>query len=240
MTVLIVALSLGVALSIAPSIWGLLEVSRIPETAWAAIGRRKSNWVIVFALGIWAWFVGVVGAIVYLTKVRPALRSVLAERGEPLTPLKPALWVAGVLVAGLALVGAWLYVTAENHDETIPPRLAESANSVCRDAHAEHDALSELPGSATFEERAQRVERTLAIFERMVGRLRALDEGNRNATYDTWLDHWDEYISAGPAYADAIRTGDPSIYEPAGNEGDAPAVAFNTMAKENGIDACVF
>jgi hypothetical protein len=240
LTALALTIALGIALFTAPSIWGLYDISRTPETAWDAIGRRKSNWTVVFGVGVWFQVLGLAGCAVYLMKVRPALRAALVERGESLSAPRPPVWVAVVLLAGISMATGWLIVTAQRDAEPVPPGVVERANEVCTDAHAELAELPELPDSPTYEQRARAVERGLAVFEATVARLRALIARGRNSTYDEWLDRWDELNGAGAAYADAIRTGDRSVYEPAGDAADGPATAVASMASTHGMNACVF
>ncbi|MPZ93143.1 MAG: DUF2516 family protein [Actinobacteria bacterium] len=240
---LVVVLSGITALVVGPSIWGLVDVSRTPDSAWNAIGRKKRNWIVAFAVGIWAWFIGLPAAILYLRNVRPDLKEAMDANevapGPGTARSKRALVVVGVLVGALWVFGMWAYLT-HGQDEFFNPELAAQANAICADAKAELGELPPLPDSPTFEERARTVERTIPIYEGMVDRLRALAGRGENATFDEWLNDWHEFIQVGPNYADAIRTGDPAVFEPAGNAGDEPASAINDVARANQMRACVF
>ena len=230
-------------LVVGPAIWGLVDASRYSEAAWAATGRKKSHWIAAFAIGIWAWFVGIPAAILYLRQVRPELQKAapeILETGASKSPRSRRVWViGGIVVGGLWLFGAWAYVTHGN-DEFFHPKLAREATSVCTDAKSALANLPPLPDSPTFDQRAESVERSATILETMVANLRSLEVPGENDAYDEWLDHWREFIDAGRSYADAIRTGDPAVYEPAGNAGDRPATEVNTIARANDMEACVF
>lgn len=88
--------------------------------------------------------------------------------------------------------------------------------------------------------RLRSVERTSAILKALVARLRTLAQPGENDTYDQWIEDWHEFLQVGVNYAHALRTGDPAVFEPAGNAGDEPATAINNVAQANEIPACVF
>ena len=240
---LVLVLAALTALVVGPSIWGLVDVSRTPDAAWAATGRKKGTWIAVFAIGLWMWFVGIPTAILYLGKVRPELRRISAAQGATLARTSlgsKRLWVVVALVLSpLWLLGTWAYVT-HGHEEFFDKTLAERANAVCADAKDEQDGLPSLPNSPTFDERADAVERTIPIYKEMLGRLRALEAPGENTAYDEWLRHWRKFIEVGVTYADAIRTEDPAVFEPAGNAGDEPATEMNSIARANDMHACFF
>ena len=229
------------ALTIGPSIWGLVDVSRYPEGTWEAVGRKKKNWVIAFAIGTWAWFVGIPAAIMYLRKVRPQLQHAATEVPETIKPAwSRRRWtMTGTLIAGLWLAGGWAYLT-HGHDEFFDDALTQEAIVVCADAKAALEDVPPLGDAPSFDDRADRVQRSLPIYEDMVTRLRSLRAPDENEAFDHWLQHWRDYLDTGRAYADAIRTGDPDIYEPAGNAGDRPATEMNSIARVNNMDACIF
>ncbi len=113
--VLVLAVAAGAVLAYGPGIWCLVDVSRTPDWAWASTGRSKAGWVAVFVIGILLWFVGIIGAIVYLSTIRPHLQRATrdgAARGltVPASDSKVAWIVVGVLGA-LWVVGLWTYVT---------------------------------------------------------------------------------------------------------------------------------
>lgn len=94
---------------------------------------------------------------------------------------------------------------------------------------------------ASFDERADRVDRGTARLEEMVEKLRAIPVAAEDrAAVANWLGIWDEFLAVGPRYAAAIRTGNPELYEPIGNEGDRPITAINEFARANGLDQCAF
>lgn len=101
------------ALVFGPSIWGLIDVSRIPDSAWATTEHKKSSWTAVFAVGTWLWIVGLPAAILYLRTVRPELHAAMAAAGTPPPPpLRSNRTV--VVVAGsfavLWMLGLWAYL----------------------------------------------------------------------------------------------------------------------------------
>ena len=120
------------------------------------------------------------------------------------------------------------------------PSLAARADAICKDAQGELAKLPALPTSPTFEDRAHVVEVRIPIFATMVEHLRKLAEPGASAAYDEWMRYWNEFLPVGSVFADALRTGDPSLYEPAGNLGDEPAIGFNSIARANGMTDCVF
>lgn len=239
---LVAVLTVVTALIIGPSIWGLIDVSRTPDAAWHSIGRKKGNWIVAFAIGIWAWFVGWPAAILYLRNVRPKLKEAMAQASLPsrgTARSNRVLIGVGILLAALWIFGMWAYLT-HDHEEFFDSDLAPRANSLCVDAQDELAALPSLPDSPTFEERARSVERTSRIFEGLVTDLRTLAPPGDNSSYDQWIEDWHEFVQVGVDYADAIRTGDPGVFEPAGNAGDEPATAINDVARANDMPACVF
>ena len=198
--------------------------------------------------------------VIWLTRRTPPARPQPPYRYSPppsyapyptYVPYRPATrssatkwWVIfgltlGAVVVGVYVLGFWLYLTHE-HDQFFDPDLAARAEAVCRDAQEERASLPTLPPSPTFEERAQSVERSTVVFERMVERLRRLSPPGENEGFDRWIAAWEEFLSIGQPYADALRTGDEDVYVPAGNRGDRPASEFNTIARANGMDDCVF
>jgi hypothetical protein len=139
----------------------------------------------------------------------------------------------------VAAAGFWVYAT-HTHAEFFDSKLASRANGVCADTHANLGSPPPLPPSPTFEDRARRVELLTESMREMIGDLRSLAEPGANDTLDRWLETWREFMTAGETYADAIRTGEPSVYEPAGNVADPLAIELNEIARANGMDACVF
>ncbi|HEV2755579.1 MAG TPA: hypothetical protein VG318_07355 [Actinomycetota bacterium] len=84
------------------------------------------------------------------------------------------------------------------------------------------------------------MEQLTAIYAGALEELRGLKEPGQDEAYDEWLAAWQEYVDLGPRFADALRTGDPEVYEAVGDEGDEPARTMNAIARENEMNACVF
>jgi hypothetical protein len=144
-------------------------------------------------------------------------------------------WVG--LASLLFAAGLWAYAVHQ-HDEFFDSALASKANSICFSTKAELRTVSPLPPSPSFEERARQVERLNESFTRMVRQLRSLGQPGANATFDGWLDDWHEFIAVGANYAEAIRSGDPAICEPAGNRGGP--IELNRIARANNMTDCIF
>ena len=159
--------------------------------------------------------------------VRPPSRAFLVK------------WLTVGFASFVIAAGFWAYAT-HTHEEFLDSELASRANNVCADTHANLGTPPPLPPSPSFEDRARRVELLLGELREMVGDLRPLKAPGANDTFDRWLETWGEFVAAGEAYADAIRTADPSVYQPAGNVADPLAIELNKIARANGMDACVF
>ncbi len=146
--------------------------------------------------------------------------------------------ILGVAVPLILVTANCTYFT-HTHDEFFDARLAREANEICAETK---DELGEPPTyvGGDFERRAQKVEELADSLQAMTARLRALVPPGENEAFDRWIAHLDEMIALGRVYARAIRTGDPSIYEPAGNLGDAPARRVNQMARANRMPDCIF
>ncbi len=117
--------------------------------------------------------------------------------------------------------------------------LARRADATCARGKADIARLAPAPPSASFEERAQRVEQGADALDRVVGALRALAPAGQDAAFDHYVTTWQQFNVVGRQYATAIRTGDPSVYQPAGNRGDAMTVELNRIAKANGLSSCL-
>jgi hypothetical protein len=61
-------------------VWALLDAARRPEWAWALAGRRRVVWMALILFGAMTVLVGLVVAVVYLVRVRPAIAA--AEEGR--------------------------------------------------------------------------------------------------------------------------------------------------------------
>jgi hypothetical protein len=87
---------------------------------------------------------------------------------------------------------------------------------------------------------AAKIERVAAKLEAAVEELRALPHAAANTSrIESWLAEFDAYIEAGRHYADALRTGDESVYTKADDEGVEPLKAISHFARANHIDACI-
>jgi hypothetical protein len=144
------------------------------------------------------------------------------------------------LVAVTLLASACIEVTPRQHSSArfSDPTLAERADAICAATNDELASRPPLSSSPSFEERAQRVEGLADTYERMAEELRALEPAGRDAGFDRYLTTWESFIAAGRRYADAIRTGDPRVYQPAGNQADAPNRELDEIARVNGMTAC--
>jgi hypothetical protein len=127
--------------ALAPAVWGLIDVTRTPEATWVGAGRSKARWIVVFALGLWAWFVGLIALVVYLRRVRPRLREAQTAAGLTFPPaVTPRLKRVVIGLTGgyvvLSALGLWAYAT-HPHEEPFDPALARQANSICASTQAE-------------------------------------------------------------------------------------------------------
>lgn len=90
------------------------------------------------------------------------------------------------------------------------------------------------------QETAKQVDEVADSLERVVADLRALDVRAQDADeVATWFGHFDDYIEAGRRYAEALRTGDESLYSKVDDEGVAPLQAISRFARGNHIDSCI-
>ena len=76
-------------LTLAVDLWALIDAAIRPAAAYEAAGKRtKTFWIAILAVATacaWIGFfglIGLVGSIVYLVDVRPALREVGGGRGS--------------------------------------------------------------------------------------------------------------------------------------------------------------
>jgi hypothetical protein len=153
--------------------------------------------------------------------------------------LKALLVLAGCLVVAGIVWGSWLYSNRGQFDGVIGDEaFVEEANRICESAAEQ--GPEPAGDDASMAERAGTVEEGATVFGDMVQRLRALPVAREDQKeVEDWLDRWEELITVGHRYADAIRAESPE-FEKIGNEGDAPAGDVNTFARDNGIHACVF
>ena len=62
-------------------VWALIDIATRPEESFAAVGRNKTNWVVLMIVGIILIFpLAFVAALVYLIAVRPKLGSMRSAR----------------------------------------------------------------------------------------------------------------------------------------------------------------
>jgi hypothetical protein len=71
------------AIPLGLSLWALLDIVSRPAWAWAFLGRNRTLWVVAILLGTSTIVGGMVVAIWYLVRVRPAVRDVEAGRLDP-------------------------------------------------------------------------------------------------------------------------------------------------------------
>jgi hypothetical protein len=139
------------------------------------------------------------------------------------------LWVAGLI----------LYVGHDHPGGFIgDSAFAEAANEACENTFS---TLAPPAGpDATFDERADAVEKSHARLVALVDVLRTLpvDATDRDEVA-WWIARWRQFLAIGPEYAAAIRTGDPDIYTQIGDLGDEPARDVNEFARNNDIGACI-
>ena len=76
----VLATTLLASIPLALSMWALLDAARRPEWAFALARRSRVIWVASTGMGILFCGPGVVVALWYLLRVRPAVAA--AERGE--------------------------------------------------------------------------------------------------------------------------------------------------------------
>lgn len=144
-----------------------------------------------------------------------------------------------LFAAPLILASATL-VACRSGGGGFPPSLASQANEICADTQTDLGTRPPLPSSPSFEQRAARVESLSDAFEGLTSKLRALQNVGITPSFDDWLATWSRFIEIGRTYAVAIRSGDPAVYEPAGNLGDPLAVELNRTARENAMPDCIF
>ncbi|TAK78153.1 MAG: hypothetical protein EPO16_04145 [Dehalococcoidia bacterium] len=141
-------------------------------------------------------------------------------------------------LAVLWAMGLRSYVMNESAPYVVAPELATQAEAVCREMKSQIPEPAPLSASATFEERAQRVEAGAESLQAMIARLRALPGADASYGFRSWLDEYDGLVKIGLDYAIAVRTGDPKKYIPAGNKGDRPQTLLVRDAKFNNMPSC--
>jgi len=146
--------------------------------------------------------------------------------------------VAIVAGATLWVLGLWAYI---NHEPPsfFPNELATRAAAACREVLREFPSAPRLGPLPTFEERAERVESLLELDRALIARLRTIPGEDSSPEFQSWLDDYEAWVAIGQEYADAIRTGDPDVYVPAGNRGDRPQIELSRTASANGVLVCL-
>ncbi len=122
------------------------------------------------------------------------------------------------------------------------PRFERAANAICsekipglRAVRREDDTEDDLE-----EETARAVDRAATRLRAVVDELRALEV--RPANQDqvaVWFGHFDDFLASGRRYADALRSGDPEVYDAVDDEAVAPLQAISRFARANHIDSCI-
>jgi hypothetical protein len=148
-----------------------------------------------------------------------------------------ALLIAGAL--GILAYGMYRYANHRDFPDYIESDLAARANIVCAEFWTTHPGGTPAGPDATFEERAQAVERLTTTLESLVIEMRGIEGAADSRGFQLWLKDWDDFTSAGHEYAAAIRTGDQKKRERAGNKGDAPNYWMGRTAVSNGITECL-
>lgn len=128
--------------------------------------------------------------------------------------------------------------TATEASQTLRPGLVEAANEVCAAAQRVVEADPPAGENASFEERARIVERLADLYDRTATDLESLPGAAESDSFLGWAAAWHEFADLGRRYADAIRTGNPAIYEPAGDAADEPARALSAYARDNRLTEC--
>jgi hypothetical protein len=125
------------------------------------------------------------------------------------------------------------------------PSFVRAANALCV---KKVRPLAEKQRSSSEEEKvddspkanAAKIDKTADELAAAVAELRALPHRPQNTSQlDAWFGEFDGYIAAGHHYADALRTGEPSTYNKADDEGVAPLKAISHFARANRIDSCI-
>ena len=140
-----------------------------------------------------------------------------------------------------------LLVLWENRDfrpaRTIDdPQFERAASAMCsksipplRAVRRQHETDADLE-----QRTARQVDSAADRLEGVVTQLRTLKVRPANEpAISAWLGHFDEYITAGRHYADALRTGNDAVYNRVDDEGVAPLKAISTFARANHLDACI-
>jgi hypothetical protein len=155
--------------------------------------------------------------------------------------IAPWVWLLGLALAavlGAAWVwGFWLYINHEDPLFISDQAFIAAANTECADAIRRRPPVASE--DATFEQRAETVIAATLLFDSVRTSIAAIEVGefDRDAVA-SWLADWEDFVGVGMRYAEAIRTGDPDVFEAIGNEADAPATSVLGFARHNGLTQC--
>ncbi len=115
-----------------------------------------------------------------------------------------------------------------------------AAERVCAGAGTKIRATPAPSPGASFEVRANDIERVARELEEMARGLRALSVDPADTpVVDRWLGQLERFNAIGHRYAAAVRAGDLTQAERIGKEGATPSARFNSTSRRNDIDNCV-
>jgi hypothetical protein len=156
----------------------------------------------------------------------------------------------GLLVVVLSFVATWGYVMylsifvgrADPRDHLEDSRWVETAEATCAPTSA---YVASLPFASEVDdpaERADLLDTATDELDRMVDRLRALDEPSRPEearAVDRWLDDWAVYVEDRREYADAFRAGEDRPFTVTDRDGYQVDVLLEDFAAEaNDMPSC--
>ena len=180
--------------------------------------------------------------------VRPVpgwLGTVRLAPGPAASPRRLARRFWALSAALTALAFALLSLVRHGGDDD-PDRLQESAfareaSTICDTAR--RGPLDDVPAARRNGRPAdpRRIEALATGFEVMVADLRrveaAVPDRERVAR---WLGAWDDYISLGYRYAEALRAGDDLDELQANSDSQLPKQAVDRFSVVNGMNSCIF
>lgn len=155
---------------------------------------------------------------------------------------RPILITLGVIVAYTGLV-IW-----QNRPEPRPPRTIDdptfeaAAATLCAERIPPLRAVRREGNTDDNleEETAAEIDRVANELAEVVEDMRTLPVRQADrAEITEWLGHFDDFVDAGRRYADALRTGDPDVYNEVDDDGVAPLKAISRFARANHLDACI-
>jgi hypothetical protein len=161
-------------------------------------------------------------------------------------PVRRYLVVGAFVLVGLAWAIAITYsVTVGGRS---PERLNDAEARVvagaCRDAQEALERLSQVDVQASFQEKADRVEREDAILTAMIERIRTVHPDGHDPTValNGWLTDWQRLVTAREQYVNDLRTrgADARFVEPASDGVEPIANKMNDWILEQGTrtDGC--